>query len=244
MTVAAKEVKRLVVVTLAPSISPRRRTACLIVEIASGATLSSRTPRPTSKATACSLAASSPQTATGACPATLLQTTSIRRDSLLTTSLWTGARGFSLRLRGGRHRHGRWPADPHFATETEWIHGEFLRSAPSHRAVLLMTPRWDVISECDLCGGDGGTPAQPCPVCHGMGTRIEKARHLPGRVGGHQPRLWIPVRHRMTSRNAHWVAPRRNRGEHWVQSSASEKCNWSGKRRTAESRSFRDKMLD
>ncbi|MCA1673406.1 MAG: hypothetical protein LC799_14800 [Actinobacteria bacterium] len=35
---------------------------------------------------------------------------------------------------------------------------------------LYRDPRWDMISECELCGGHGGNVAVPCSACEGHGT--------------------------------------------------------------------------
>lgn len=46
---------------------------------------------------------------------------------------------------------------------------------------LYRDPRWDLISVCELCGGDGGRAVGPCPLCGGRGT---VRRNLPVLSGG------------------------------------------------------------
>lgn len=40
---------------------------------------------------------------------------------------------------------------------------------------IYRDPRWDLISECESCGGDGVSAVEPCPSCAGRGT----VRHDP-----------------------------------------------------------------
>ncbi|MGH3975738.1 MAG: hypothetical protein ACRDS9_20760 [Pseudonocardiaceae bacterium] len=41
---------------------------------------------------------------------------------------------------------------------------------PSGFGRVYRDPRWDLISACDVCDGDGGTTAQPCLSCEGHDT--------------------------------------------------------------------------
>jgi len=47
---------------------------------------------------------------------------------------------------------------------------------PSRFARAYRDPRWDLISACEACGGDGGSAIQPCEACQGRGTiRLDRA---------------------------------------------------------------------
>lgn len=41
---------------------------------------------------------------------------------------------------------------------------------PSGFGRVYRDPRWDLISACDVCDGEGGTAVEPCLSCEGHGT--------------------------------------------------------------------------
>lgn len=65
----------------------------------------------------------------------------------------------------------RWE-DPLFAAEdaAARARGWQISRPPSGFGRIYRDPRWDLVSACEACGGDGGTAAEPCPSCGGHGT--------------------------------------------------------------------------
>lgn len=49
-------------------------------------------------------------------------------------------------------------------------HGWQISRPPNGFGRVYRDPRWDLISECELCGGEGGSAAEQCQRCGGRGT--------------------------------------------------------------------------
>jgi len=52
---------------------------------------------------------------------------------------------------------------------------------PNRFGRVYRDPRWDLISLCELCGGDGGSVAGPCQSCGGHGTIRHNLAYIPFR---------------------------------------------------------------